>query len=172
MEFPPDWDVFPEEDFDMADPRNPGEAGVELMAQVRANGRILDHFRLALGGSELLSATVPLEDILQAKELPRWTLTVTSWPRDIKIRRNMASSTWVDVRDLVSSNDARLEDEDKKTVEGKAFLDLLDEMVDKATNSAAIRWAVGAGEDNKMALTLQALPCPAHSFAGKPLFKG
>ena len=57
MDFPPEeWVVFSLEEFTLAQPRNPGALGAEVMAQVRANGRITDHWRVALGGSEVLEA--------------------------------------------------------------------------------------------------------------------
>ena len=68
MEFPPEWNILPAEDFEIAVPRDPGEIGVDLMAQIRNNGRILNHFRLVLGGSKLLEAAVPLKNILPTVE--------------------------------------------------------------------------------------------------------
>jgi hypothetical protein len=60
MEFPPKaWDVFPAEQFDTALPRDPGELGMELLVQMRDNGRIQDHFRIALSGTKLLKALLP-----------------------------------------------------------------------------------------------------------------
>ena len=92
MEFPRDWNILPAEDFEIAVPRDPGEIGVELMAQIRTNGRILDHFRLALGGSNMLEAKVHLKNILPTAEPPDWTLKLASWARDIKLWRNMATT--------------------------------------------------------------------------------
>ena len=43
MEFPPDWEVMAADDFTTARPRNAGLCSMELLAQVRPNGRILDH---------------------------------------------------------------------------------------------------------------------------------
>ena len=43
----------------------------------------------------------------------------------------------------------------------------LEGLADKTTNSAALRWAVCVAEDNRPALVLQALPCPAHTFVGE-----
>ena len=54
MEFPPEWLIFTNNDFDIAAPRDPGRCGVELRAQVRPNGQIMDHFQLAVGGTQLL----------------------------------------------------------------------------------------------------------------------
>ena len=48
----------------------------------------------------------------------------------------------------------------------------MDSNPDKTANSASVRWAVTVGDDGKLSLVLQALPSPAHVFAGKPIFKG
>ena len=67
MEFPPaHWAVFPAEDFETACPRLPGTLGVELMAQVRPNGRVMDHWRLAIGGSSNLTITLDLAYLIPA----------------------------------------------------------------------------------------------------------
>ena len=51
------------EDFELATARDPGILGVELMAQVRPNGCIMDHFRLALGGSHIIKARFEAKEI-------------------------------------------------------------------------------------------------------------
>ena len=90
MEFPPaSWDVFPGPEFETAGPRDPGELGVELMVQARANGRLLDHFRITLGGTGLVSVKFSLSSVLFQKEVPDWNVVVAAWPRDIGIRRNI-----------------------------------------------------------------------------------
>jgi len=172
MEFPPPWDIFPMEEFETAGPRNPGSLGMELMVQMRPNGRILDHFRVTVGGSELLTGRVTLSEVMGIKDPPDWIIIFSSWPRDIQIRRNMTSSTWVDIKDLIQANDARVELPDGVAVDSKEALDYLEALPDKTLNSAAVRWAVCVGEDGRPALILQVLPCPAHTFAGKPTFKG
>ena len=53
MEYPgskTDWNVFPLPEFDHAEVRDPGNIGMELMVQARDNGRLVDHFRVAVGG--------------------------------------------------------------------------------------------------------------------------
>jgi hypothetical protein len=57
MNFPPEEEVFGAEQFETAAPREAGELGLELMAQVRPNGRILDHFRVTLGGSKIIDVS-------------------------------------------------------------------------------------------------------------------
>ena len=50
MEFPPsNWDIFPVEEFTTAAPRVNSDCSVELMAIVRPNGRVMDHWRMETG---------------------------------------------------------------------------------------------------------------------------
>jgi len=175
MDFSPDgWGFFPTEDFNSACPRDPGELGMEVMAQVRATGRILDHFRIALGGTNILEAKIPVKQIFACSaELPDWNLVYATWPRDVGIRRNMASSPWADVRDLLAANDARLVDDQGTDMEAKDLLATLDQAGgNKGLVSSSFRWAVCAGEDNRLHLHLQCLPAAESAFSGKPIFKG
>jgi hypothetical protein len=113
MEFPPDWDIRPQEDFELACTAlaTSGEpALVQLLAQLRPTGRILDNFRFSIGGSQILEAELDLGVMLPAEALHGYRLSFQYWPRDITIRRNMMSSTWQDVRNLVASNNATVLD--------------------------------------------------------------
>ncbi len=82
--------------------------GVELLVQARPNGRILDHARLVLGGGQLLETDIPFSNMFNSPEPPQWNLKYTVWPRAVKIRRNMTCGDWLEVRDLLASNDARV----------------------------------------------------------------
>ena len=172
MEFPPPWSFFPIKDFELAAPRDPGDVGVEAMAQARANGRVLDHFRLVLGGAQLFEATAAVADIFPIAAMPRWTVVFSCWPRDVAIRRNMASSAWQDVWDLVAANDVKLLNDEGANVDNKELLELLDSVADKTLNSSSIRWWIGASEDGRMQLQLQAAPSPATGYISKPAWKG
>lgn len=176
MNFPPDWDIFPTNTFELAVPRDPQDVGVELMAQVQANLRILDHSRIAVGGNVLLEAEFLLSSVMAEPEMPAWKFVYHSWPRDVHIRRNMASSEWMDFTDIIRSNDARVVDLEAdaagQALDSRVYLDWQSALADKKTNSFSVRWAVCAGEDGKVQLQLQALPAPASSFSGKPAFRG
>jgi hypothetical protein len=175
MDFPPLWDVFSHDDFELASPRDPGELGVELMVQARANGRMLDHHKLTLGGSLLLEAVFPVKVIMPAfntSNSPAWKIKYAVWPRDVKLRRNMSTSYWTDMREIISANDARVLGEQDEAVDSKVYLDYVDQLQDKSLSTFSVRWAVCASEDGTMQLQLQALPAAASSFSGKPAFKG
>jgi hypothetical protein len=54
MEFPPEtYDVFDSEQFETARARLTGDAVMEVMLQMRPNGRCLAHYRIALDGTVL-----------------------------------------------------------------------------------------------------------------------
>ena len=55
------------------------------MVQARANVRLLDHLRITLGGTGLVSAKFSLSSVLYLKEVPDWNVVVAAWPRDICI---------------------------------------------------------------------------------------
>ncbi len=113
MEFPPsEWFVFPSVDFDTSAARNPGELGVELMLQVRPNGRAVDHWRLALGGSRIIEVEFALSSVVPASAgLPPWKLTWQTWPHEVLIRRNMTSSGWLDLLELLEAHEILVADE-------------------------------------------------------------
>ena len=146
MEFPPgDWPCLNTEDFELAVPRNPGRLGIEVMAQARVNGRIIDNFRVALGES-----------------------------RDIHIRRNMSSSEWLDVATLLASRDVSVTADgppDAEVPDGNIALLAAMDGQPKPLVSASIHWAVCAGIEGRMELVLQTFPSTAAILSGKPAFR-
>ena len=173
MEYPPSsWFIFGAEDFNTAATRNPGEIGVEAMVQIRPNGRIQDHWRLATGGSKILGARILLNSIIPAAaSLGEITLEYQCWPADINIRRNMTTSAWLDVADMVKTNGILARGADGELVDNAVITEALAGIKDKAANSASWRWAICIGEDDRLQIQLQCLPAPASLLGGKPVFK-
>ena len=178
MEFPPeDWPCFAAEEFELAVPRDPGELGMEVMAQARPAGRILDHLRTALGGSSPLTVTFNTRDVFLAPAIPSLDLQLELWPRDILIRRNMSTSEWMDVRTMLSSNEIFVIPPEEAAgsstpASNEELLAYLDEARDQKGHVASIRWAVGSGADELMELVLQGFPSSAANLSGKPAFRG
>jgi hypothetical protein len=168
MDFPANWDFFPMADFCTAGPRNPGTLGVELLAQARPNGRVLDHFRVTLGGSRIIDVTAPMSALLLTPAASPWRFRYQRWPADIEIRRNMTSSGWLSVPTLLAARDATVEDEEGVAVPVETVLT----MIEEANTVASIRFAVVIGEDQRMQLMLQSLPGTAEALAGKPALRG
>jgi hypothetical protein len=175
MEFPPSWVVNPLDDYETALPAvsSSSEAyTMELMAQLRPTGRILDGFKVVLNGAAPLSRELDLGSIIPARCFKNWKLNFQYWPRDIQIRRNMISSAWYDVPALICSNEAQVLDDQGAGIPANEFMAMLDDAPEDGPESGSVRWAVIIGEDGSPKLQLQSLPCDAVSLSGKPATKG
>ncbi len=172
MEFPGDLDFFDNEDFDSAVPRSTGEVVMELMAQIPPNGRVKDHFRIAVGGSSLLEVNKPLSSLIPAAALDRYKFRFQFWACDIAIRQNMTTSKWLDVTSIIEENMATLTDLSGDKVAQDIVLEELESMEDGQIKDAAICYAVVIGPDQRMALEVQSLPASANILNGKPYFVG
>ncbi len=175
MDFPPDWDIEHSEEFDLACAAMAASGEplcVQLLAQLRPTGRILDSFRFVIGGAQIIEAELVLGKMLPADNLRGYKLAFQYCPRDIAIRRNMLSSVWQDVPNLVAANNATVLDPTGSGVPSSEFHQILEELPDEGPESCAIRWAIVVGEDGLLKLQLQALPSDAPSLNGQPITKG
>jgi len=178
MEFPPeDWPVFPANDFELAVPRDPGALGIEVMAQARVNGRIVDHFRVAVGGANILRVNFSTRDIFLSDRIAATPLQYEVWPRDVTIRRNMASSAWIDANTLLASNDLAVMTGEEAAGSGAisdnaVLIAVLGAAKDKTKFTASVRWAIVVGSDRNLELVLQTLPAAATVLDGKPSLRG
>lgn len=174
MDWPqPTFDCFTADEFEMAGARDPGHIGVELIAQARPNGRIIDHYKLVVGGDQLIEFTLPVSRFFEV-QLPEWHLAFSFWPRDIPIRRNMASSEWEDIRDVVQAGEVRLTDKEGAFLSYSSLADALDPASSSSKTqkiSSSFRWMISVGSDGRPELHMQLLPVPASVLAGKPIFK-
>jgi hypothetical protein len=170
MEFPPEWSLLAAEQFATAQPRSAGELGMELMVQARPNGRMMDHFRVSLGGSRILDVAFALSNIIASPRARTWRLKMQVWPRDVDVRRNMTSTAWMDVEVLASTKECQVvsfgSDGSESPVASEEVVACLKEA------GAAIRFAVVIGGDQKLLLMLQELPASADQLIGKPAFRG
>lgn len=171
MEFPPPaWAIFPADDFGVAGPRAPNELGFELLAMVRPNGRIVDHWRLAVGGSEILEVELNLRNLIpSASDLPDVNVNYQIFPAAVDIRRNMTASSWVDLLDLLRANDVTVIGDGRLT--NADIIETLSKLPDKSFNTASLRWAACISESGRMELQLQSLPASAKYLSGRPTFK-
>ncbi len=74
---------------------NSSSITVELFAQVRNNGRILDGTRHVLGGQDF-EAVLKLSKLSPDEEMRKWTVHMCRHPRNIILRPGMLSSQYVD----------------------------------------------------------------------------
>jgi hypothetical protein len=168
MEYPPPWEVFNMEDFSTASPRVCGELGMELLMQVRPNGRMLDHYRVTLGGSRILDISFPVASLMTLPGAAAWKFRQQVWPKDVEIRRNMTTSGWLDLSELLASNDALVMDDSNEPVPS----DKMGDLMKSAGAAASVRFAVIVGEDHSMRLQLQGLPATSAALMAKPALRG
>jgi hypothetical protein len=134
---------------------------------------MLDHFRVAIGGSKVLEVNAAMADLLQLPSAKRWRLKLQVWPRDLDLKRNMVSSAWQDVETLIASKQAQVAIVGDNGEE-EAGLDpgtVIGEMK-QASVGAAIRFAAVIGGDQRLTLALQGLPATADYLMGRPAFRG
>jgi hypothetical protein len=172
MEFPPeDYAIFAATDFDTAAPRSAGAVTMELLVQTRPNGRMLDHFRIGIGGNKLMEVKAPLGSIIFGAP-SKWILTYQFWGRDVHIRRNMTTSIWWDVYSLIKENNAGVVDETGAEVPAEVVLKALDKLPDGRQKSAIVRVCAAVAEDLRMELVMQSLPMSQACAEGKPSYRG
>jgi hypothetical protein len=80
---------------------------MELMVQMWPNGRLLNHFKVVLGGSEILEVTTPLARLIPSPNLNRWKAKYQFWAGDTTICRNMTTSRWKDVYQMITATRCR-----------------------------------------------------------------
>ena len=169
MDFPvQSLDSLPAADFETAVLSLTGSLNVELLAQLRDNGRILNHWRLTIGGSSVQQLLVPMTEMFQLPSLSAWRFRMQFWARDVLIRRNMTTSIWVLVSTILSAREAQVTDDTDQLVPTEAVL----AEIQKAKVDSAIRWAVVIGEEEHHRLHTQLLSTSAESLSGKPVLRG
>ena len=142
---------------------------VQLLAQLRSTGRILDAHRLVLGGTEILDVDIDISEAIPNPRLSGWRLRFQIWPRDIALRRNMASSNWLDIEAIVAGRDAEILDDKGALIPQNEFLGILADST--LPNSGSVRWVVTSGDDASLQLRLQGLPGSAPSLNAKPILR-
>jgi hypothetical protein len=172
MEFPPSWTINPADQFEVTTAPDSCPLTLQLLAQVRPSGQILDNFQVALGGTHIVFADIDLGQLIPASTFNRWHLWFQYWPRDINIRRNMVTSGWTDIAAMVSSNDAAVFNESDVEVSAATFQASLEDTADHEPDATSLRWAVIIGSDKLLKLQLQGLPAAASMLSGKHHFKG
>jgi len=171
MEFPADWAVLPKADFELASPRITGELTMELHAELRPSGRVLDAFRVSLAGTATLIVDVEVYKLLPIDSFKGWSFRGDFRPSDIVIRKNLTTSAWLDGPAFISRRESTILDDSGAGIPPAEFLRSLSG-IDDQPDSFSVRWAVTAGEDGRMKLQLHSLPASAVFITGKPLLKG
>ena len=112
MDFPPAWTVLTSEEYETATPRITGDVSMEICAQLRPSGRILDNFRVSLGGSKILEYEADLGQLIPIPFFKGWRVKGQCWARDVAIRANIFSSGWIDLAATVGMREMEVFDKD------------------------------------------------------------
>jgi len=75
------------------------------MAQVRLNGRVALHWRIAIRGGKIFEDDVRLTSISKLTGVLPFKLRFQAWPRDVQLRRNMTSSKWYNGLELLTQRE-------------------------------------------------------------------
>ncbi len=111
MEFPHSWEVLQAKLMETFSAPDTADVTAQLLVQLRPTGRILDGFQLVLGGTRIQEAEVDLGSLIPAAAFNNYKLRFQFWLRDIGIRRNMLSSSWIDAPAHICSNESTVHDE-------------------------------------------------------------
>ena len=171
MSYPPEWMVLPDEEFETALSTVTGALGVELMAQVRPSGKICDDFLLRLSGEKKVDVDFPLNILMPHDVFRKYRFKFQYWAKDINIRKNMMTSTWVDVPAMLGFRECEVVDDSGGSMDCATILSIMEELDEDGPTSAALRWAVVVGDDENLQLQLQGLPASAVELTGKPVLR-
>jgi hypothetical protein len=126
-------------------------------------------FRLVLGGSEHINVRFPAIAILPIPEMEKFEIAGQFKPgTQISIQQNSSCSKWLDLTELVLSNDLDVADNRGED----AHEDFLEAVAAAQTTLESVglscRWMVAATKDSTLELLLQALPTRASVLIKTP----
>ena len=173
--FPPaNWEVRYLKDMDAltATPDVDDRLSMEAFLAVRPSGGEEGTFRFALWGPEDLRLYFPVTAVLQADIFRGMHVEAHLDTRDqIRLERNSACSRWVEIVELVSSQDVDIVDSQGEIISEK-FLNVLTEYKKTApwdNSGICLRWMLGTvGDEVDIVLIAQALPCSISTIEGNP----
>jgi hypothetical protein len=162
--------IRPASGFNVDDAPTSSAHTAKLFAQVRDNGRILDDTRIVLGGNEVFDATFKLGLLVEDDSISDWSIRIQQWPRDLRLRKGLLSSLWMDLPAVVSARDAEVADAEGAGVSAAQFLRSFAKAEEESA-AASLRWAVVLNDRGRLAAQLQGMPATAASLNGKPSLK-
>jgi hypothetical protein len=142
MEFLHSLEVLRAELMDTRSAPDTANLTAQLHTQLRPTGQILDGFQLVVGSTEILDAEVDMATLIPATAFSKDKLRFQFWPRDISIRRNLLTSSWIDTPAHICSNEVTVYDEAGMAVHAADFMECLDNGTDHEPNGAAFQWEV------------------------------
>ncbi len=174
--FPPeDWDVRPLADMNTmaACPRQGAEHSLQALLAVGPADGLEGSFRFALTGTNHVTMRVPVQRILADKRFGGMTIELQlQLGTQIKLSKNATTTDWVDVIELVQSQDAEVLDKAGKAV-NEEFLRAMQEYQNAHPDrevGISWRWALTV-HLKEIALVVQALPCTLDAINASDILK-
>lgn len=130
-----------------------------LLLQVTNAGEAEDDFRVAFNSTKPIKCSFAGRDVSPCPELANLRFTWEVRAEDIDLRTNMLASSWVDLNDLVDSEEITVVDQDGQDSNEAALAALHKIREAKPADGVALRWALRS--DAARTLRLQALALPA-----------
>ncbi len=173
--FPPrNWEVRFLKDMDAIDGEPPDKDGIfmEALLAARPSAGLEGTFNFTLRGKKHLDLLVPVQSILPHPVFEGMSLEAElRLGTQVKLAKNSACSRWVDVVELVQSQDIDVVTEDGSSVSEQfvAAVQLLRKNPGNENLGISWRWLLGTeAEDTTILLMTQALPCSVGTIEGCP----
>ena len=162
MEFPPVWEVLPNDAFLGYDATTPGsDFGAALLVQMRDDGSVVDHFRINIFGDKLLQAHFAVSRIIDIPEAKGIYAFFQCPPSDAQPNLGRMATNFLDFQFALMEGYIILTDVGQQQIEAKEFREkLCCEGTAQQAVGASLRWAVGVNPSRHTELVLQALPLP------------
>ena len=174
--FPPeDWDMRPLADMNtmVASPRQGAEHSLQALLAVGPADGLEGSFRFTLTGTNHVTMRVPVQRILADKQFGGMIIELQlQLGTQIKISKNATTTDWVDVIELVQSQDAEVLDKAGKAVNEEFLLAMQDYQNAHPDREVGIswRWALTV-HLKEIALVVQALPCTLDAINASDILK-
>jgi hypothetical protein len=122
-----------------------------------------------LGGSEHINVRFPAVAILPIPEMEQFEISGQFKPSSqIIIQQNSTCSKWLDLTELVLSNDLDVSYANGEDAHEAFVAAVAEAQTALETVGLSCRWMVAARNDNEMELQLQALPCRGSALIKTP----
>ena len=164
--FPPEWLIYPAEDFATFQLAPLADAGTTLqtMALMNPDGTMSGNFRIGMAGRDHISAHFKLSQVLAdpPPNLADVVLTYSATLADVTPPVNSTSTAWTDLENLLRDRSVLPGPGKDQSTMLKLLIAYLGSLEKKPGVGASLRWAVaGSAALGGLQLELQALPSPA-----------
>ena len=164
--------TLPEDQFHAYRPEAQTGLTAELLVKVDGQGRLSDHFRVALASAGPVKGDFRGEELYPCANFHGYTFTVEEDAANIKLKQNCFTSKWADLEDWVASGRLKAGSADKADA-GAEFRAACKAAKESGQPAAgAVRWMAQAHPVYGFWLVLQGLPATARALRADPRLAG